>query len=301
MELKNPRIPALDALYLARALMVSTAPADPLYKPVNNFLIAKQFVDLTVVPDFLSLFHDSDVESAERKLWILDIIKDGVKTMTDVNVVFKTMSLKMIMDYYSSVLSDRKVKERILDVLSSIVAVPRAVEILIEGYGVISWLHSVVRQINPGEKNLVNSVLKLIQNMLYSLKINSLIRNVAIKTNRGKVLDCVDLKINKDIENELLIILYDLIHNLDEIEEDLTNYLKTFNLLTRRTLKCLTKVQVMSLVNKVAEICSDCDRLKLLTKALVGNDSNVLKSKLLCDVSDNPSLRELVNIVKANF
>lgn len=154
-DLKNPRLPSVDAIYLAKALMVCTAPFDPLYKPVNNFLIAKQFVDLTVVPDFLSLFHDSDVESSDRRLWILDIIKHGTKTMTDVSVIFKTMCLKMIMDFYSSVLSDRKTKEKILAAISAVVAIPRAFEILVEGYGLMSWLHFVVRQLHKDEKTLI--------------------------------------------------------------------------------------------------------------------------------------------------
>ncbi|GBP18012.1 Nucleolar pre-ribosomal-associated protein 1 [Eumeta japonica] len=160
-EFSNPRVPSVDAMYLAKALSVATAPANPLYKPVNNFLIAKQFVDFTTIPDFLTLFHDSDVESADRRYWILDIIRDGTKTMSDVMVIFKTMCLKMIMDFYSSVMSDKKTKEKILDCLSSLVSIPRAAEILIQGYGFTPWMNSVIRNLK-NDVTLIKSVLVVV-------------------------------------------------------------------------------------------------------------------------------------------
>lgn len=289
-------------MYLARGLMVSTAPFDPLYKPVNNFLIAKQFVDLTVVPDFLSLFHDSDVESNDRRIWVLDIIKDGTKTMTDVNVVFKTMCLKMIMDYYTSVLSDKKAKEKVLAVLSSLVAVPRAMEILTEGYGLISWLHSVSRQIEKDEKSLFKGVLSVLKNMLSSMKLSSFAKGIAAKSyaKNGKLSDFVELKINKDIENEILVILYDSLRNVDILEvKDAIQYLKVFRVLTKRAVKSLTKGQIINLVNKIGSLCQDGDRVKLLSKALVANDSTILKSSYVTHSEGSDCLlKELIGIVQ---
>ncbi|KAJ8712036.1 hypothetical protein PYW07_004878 [Mythimna separata] len=289
---KNPKLPAIDALYLARALMVSTAPFDPLYKPVNNFLIAKNFVDCTLVPDFLSLFHDSDVEAIDRRLWILDIIRDGTKTMTDLDVVFKTMCLKMIMDFYASVLSDRKVKERILGVMSSIVAVPRAFEILIEGYGLLSWLHSVVRQ--TSEKSTIRGVFGLIQNMIYSMNIAAFSRNIAAKN--GKVNEFIELRTNKDVEQEILVIHYDLLKHLDDLEiEDAADYVKICRLMSKRTIKSLSKKQMLSLVNKVGSWLKDGEVIRLLSKALIANDSLVLKSRNMNASFDCEHKTSLVN------
>lgn len=273
--------------------MVSTAPFDPLYKPVNNFLIAKQYVDLTVVPDFLSLFHDSDVESNERRVWVLDIIKDGTKTMTDVNVIFKTMCLKMIMGYYTSVLSDKRTKEKVLAVLSSLVAVPRAMEILTEGYGLISWLHSVSRQIEKDEKSLFKGVLSVLKNMLCSMKVSAFAKGIAAKSyaKTGKAGDFVELKINKDLENEVLVIIYDSLRNVDILDtKDAIQYLEVFNLLTKRAIKSLTKAQVINLVNKIGGKCQDGDRFKLLAKALMSNDTMILKSTHVTDSENNECL-----------
>ncbi|XP_028167549.1 uncharacterized protein LOC114357936 [Ostrinia furnacalis] len=301
--LRSPRLPAVDALYLARALMVSTAPFDPLYKPVNNFFIAKELVDLTVVPDFLSLFHDSDVVSTDRRLWILDVIRDGTKTMTDINVIFKTMSLKMIMDFYSSVLSDRKTKERILGVLNSVISVPRAFGILLEGYGFMSWLHAVVRQLGKDDKTLVRTLFVLLENMIHSMTINCFVRHLALARNRNA--SHVELKLNKDVECEIMDVLYYLLPHTNSLEdEDLVAYVKIYNLLSKRTLKSLTKKQILGLVCKSAAVIKD-EATKLLTKAIVNNDVNVLKSNVINNLDSSVNvqskdvlMRELTEIIQ---
>lgn len=175
-DVKNPRLPAIGAMYLARSLLAYTAPFDPLYKPINNFFIAKDKVDLTTVPDFLSLFHDSDVDATARRLWILNIIRDGTKSFADVNVIFKTMCLKMIMDFYSSSISDKKVKEKILEVLSGIASIPRAAHILIEGYSLLPWLDFVIRNTKKDDLSLVKNIITLLGNLLYSLSVQSFIK-----------------------------------------------------------------------------------------------------------------------------
>lgn len=294
-DLTNPQLPAVGALYLAKALMTSTAPSDPLYKPVNNFFIAKQIVDLTVIPDFLSLFHDSDVETAERRTWILDIIGDGVKTMTDVNVVFKTMCLKMIMDFSSSVLTDRKMLEKILSALSSIVAIPRAFEILVEGYGLISWLHATVTHMRSEAKALIKPVCKLIESILHSMLVNSFARNLNSVSKNGKPIEFLELKVNKDVENEILIILYDMLPYVDSLEnEDITLYVKVYKLFSKRAIKMLSKKQMLNLINKFGISSKESEGVNILVKAVERNNDCLLKSK---NLEIEESLINLTNIV----
>lgn len=275
--------------------MTSTAPSDPLYKPVNNFFIAKQIVDLTVIPDFLSLFHDCDVETAERRAWILDIIRDGTKTMTDVNVIFKTMCLKMIMDFSSSVLTDRKILQKILNALMSIVAIPRAFEILVEGYGLISWLHSIVRHMKPEDKALIKSVCGLIETLLQSMLVNSFAKNLNSVSKNGKPIEFAELKVNKDVENEILIILYDLLPHVDSLEnEDITVYVKVYKLFSKRAIKVLSKKQMLSLINKIGISGKESEGVNILTKAIERNNDCMLKSK---NLQTEESLISLTSIV----
>ncbi|CAH2269084.1 jg27031 [Pararge aegeria aegeria] len=255
-ELKNPRLPAIGALYLARALMVCTLPTEPLYKPVNNFLIAKRFVDLTVVPDFLSLFHDSEVDAVKRRQWILDVIKDGTKTIADVNVVFKTMCIKMLMDFYDTIISDRKTKLKILGALNSIIAIPRACEILVEGHGFMSWLHFVVRSTETGCAAILKGVLVIIENMIYSTAFNLFARHCGKFYAEGslKAESLTEFKIKHDIEYEILSIIYDLLPHVQVLDvEDVVGYVKLYNLITPRCIKFMRKAQIFDIVNKCCE------------------------------------------------
>ncbi|KAI5634914.1 nucleolar pre-ribosomal-associated protein 1 domain-containing protein [Phthorimaea operculella] len=296
-NLRNPRIPAVDALYLAKALMVSTAPMDPLYKLVNNFFIAKEIVDLTVVPDFLSLFHDSDVEAVERRLWILDIIKNGTKTMTDVNVLFKTMCLKMIMDFCCTVLCDRKTQEKTISTISSIVSIPRACEILVEGYGLISWLDYFVRQLKKEDRANVKSVLRLLETMLRSMTIYAFAKNLSLVGNNGKPIEFMEFKVNKDVEHEIAIILYSLHAKIDSTEiEEMASYIRIYTLLSKRVVKLLTKKQLLNLTSRISEFYKENEGIKLLTKAVTENDASLLRSNNL--QTEECLLNDLSAVVK---
>lgn len=284
-EDKNPRLPSIGALYLAKALMVSTAPFDPLYKPVNNFFIAKEIVDLTNVPDFLSLFHDSDVESIDRRQWILDIIKDGTKTMTDVNVVFKSMCLKMLMDFYSTELCDRKTREKIISALNSIITVPKAFDILIKGYGFLSWLHYAVRQIRKDEKCVVIQMFDLFKSMLYSLRIDSLTKVSLVNNVNGKI-DTINVKVDKEIEFKILLILIDLSNYLEGLElADIYEYVGIYKIVSKKTVKLLTKKQILNLINKCVSLVNVDETVHLLSKA-VANGARILKSKNVLNLEE---------------
>lgn len=282
--MRNPKLPAIGALYLARALMVSTSPTEPLYKPVNNFLIAKQFVDLTVVPDFLSLFHDSDVETMERRHWILDIIKDGTKTMTDVNVVFKTMCIKMIMDFYNTTIADKKTKLKILGALNSMITVPRAFEILVEGYGIMSWLHFVVRNMEKGNTIILKGVLVLVENMIHSMALNLFVRRCGKYNIEGssKVDGITDFKVKNVMEYELLSIIYVLLPHIDYRLiniEDVISYLKLYNLISKRSIKFLSKKQMFNVVKKCGEQVNNSESVHFIHHALLYSNSVMLNSK----------------------
>ncbi|XP_047535385.1 nucleolar pre-ribosomal-associated protein 1 [Vanessa atalanta] len=299
-DIKNPKLPATGASYLAKALLVVTSPSEPLYKPVNNFLIAKQFVDLTIVPDFLSLFHDSNVEAMDRRNWILDVIRDGTKSMTDVNVVFKTMCLKMIFDFYNTVMADRKTKVKILGALNSIVSIPRSFEILVEGYGFMSWLHYVVRNVKKEDKTIVKETFALIGNMIHSLGINIFVKYCAKFGVNGSVEGLYDFKIKSDVEYEILSIVYDLLPHTDLLEfDDVVSYIKLYNSITKRSIKFLTKKQITNIVTKCCERCKKSESVKLINQAILMNNPILLSSKILTNsiTPESNLINELVQLV----
>ncbi len=74
------RIPHLTATFLIKTTQILSNPLDPMFKSISSFLLAKPMLDMFVVPEFLRLFHSSDVinHSLEQE-WILAVIRDGTK------------------------------------------------------------------------------------------------------------------------------------------------------------------------------------------------------------------------------
>ena len=56
-----PRIPHLVTAFLIRSTRVLSNPLDPMFKSISSFVLAKPVMDLFEVPEFLRLFHSSDV------------------------------------------------------------------------------------------------------------------------------------------------------------------------------------------------------------------------------------------------
>ncbi|XP_045522033.1 uncharacterized protein LOC123712803 [Pieris brassicae] len=283
-DFKNPRLPSVGALYLARALTVCTAPSEPLYRPVNNFLIAKQHVDLTIVPDFLSLFHDNEIECTERRLWILSVMSHGIKTMKDVIVIFKSMCIKMLMDFYTTVLCDKRTKARIISVFGSIASIPRALEILIEGHGLLTWLHSIIWYLRRDDKIVVREILNILNAIIVSVNVNAFGKQ--IKLNLG------DVKVKGDEEYELLTIVYDLLNYVDQSDVDeVTTYLKLYNAISKRTVKFLTKRQITNIFNRCGRRFKDEECVKVIMQGVRAENSQMLRSKII--ENSNCLVREL--------
>lgn len=110
------------SVFLARASLIMTQPVHPLYSPIQSFLIAKPILDLNTIPEFLKLFHSSEVNHRINRNWILEVVRDGFMTQDDVEIAMKCALFKMLFSFYGCSLANEesKVKEihQILDNLS---------------------------------------------------------------------------------------------------------------------------------------------------------------------------------------
>lgn len=276
-DFRNPRIPAICALFLARALMVALSPSHNLYKSVHNFLIAKERIDLTIIPDFLALFHDGEADAVEKRYWILDVIADGIKSYTDVEVVFKTMSLKMILDAYDSTFSDKKLKFFVIKALGAVLGVPRAVTILIRGYGLMPWLKTVLNSVL--DKHEYHGLLSAILGLFKSLVLNYY---------------SGEDKVDKDIEFEIGLMLSGLVKVVGIFEvDDFFVYVQTVAMLSRKAVKALNKNVFIKLINASGV---DRDVAIVLNRVVETKERCYLKSVFLDNNSDKFT-KELINVV----
>ncbi|KAL2733339.1 nucleolar pre-ribosomal-associated protein 1 isoform X2 [Vespula maculifrons] len=169
INLQDMRIISLVSTFLARTSIIATQPLHPLYLPLHNFLMAKPALDLNTIPELLQLFHSSDVHHKEHRHWILETIRDGIKTERDVDVACKCMLYKMLLDFFTCLLSDIKTKKLILEVIDSSTRIPKSCLLLIRGYGLLFWLTETVIRLENCDAQYVTLFINIVSNILKAL------------------------------------------------------------------------------------------------------------------------------------
>lgn len=109
-ELNDVRLNCIVSIFLARTSLIATQPLHPLYSALQNFLVAKPALDINTIPELLQLYHSSDVQYKPHRYWILENIRDSMKTESDMDVAFKCVLFKMLLDFYTCTLSDSNTK-----------------------------------------------------------------------------------------------------------------------------------------------------------------------------------------------
>ncbi|XP_066598571.1 nucleolar pre-ribosomal-associated protein 1 isoform X2 [Prorops nasuta] len=160
-NLEDTRLNSFLSTFLARLAIVTTQPLHHLYSPLQTFLMAKPALDLNTIPELLQLFHSSDINHIIHRHWILEILRDGMKTVQDSEVALKCVLFKMLLDFYTCVLSDEQTKLLILEVINAAVKIPKMCLLLLRSYGLLPWLTYTVENLNGNTKlmNLTNDIL----------------------------------------------------------------------------------------------------------------------------------------------
>ncbi|KAK2577471.1 hypothetical protein KPH14_003572 [Odynerus spinipes] len=220
-NLEATRLSCLVSTFLARTSLIATQPLHPLYLPLHNFLMVKPALDLNTIPELLQLFHSSDIQHKDHRHWILETIRDGIKMEKDVEVASKCMLYKMLLDFFTCILSDIKTKKLILEVIESSTKIPKSCLLLVRGYGLIPWLTETVVRLEMCETECATLLIDIVCNIsdalscakqeydcykimllriLLSLK-SHLTRGLGIRS-FGKYLDLLQkLLTSKDLEN----------------------------------------------------------------------------------------------------
>ncbi|XP_076686746.1 nucleolar pre-ribosomal-associated protein 1 isoform X3 [Andrena cerasifolii] len=165
-ELDNVRLNSFVSTFLARTSLIATQPLNPLYSPLQTFLMAKPALDINAIPELLQLFHSSDVEHKAHRHWVLETIRDGMKTENELAVAFKCVLFKMLLDFYTCNLSDSKTKKLILEVIDVTLKITKASVLLIEGHGLLPWLFEVTKNSYTREAPYMELIVKIMDKVL---------------------------------------------------------------------------------------------------------------------------------------
>ncbi|XP_017877569.1 nucleolar pre-ribosomal-associated protein 1 [Ceratina calcarata] len=168
-ELNSVRVNCLISTFLARTSLIATQPLHPLYSVLQTFLMAKPALDLNTIPELLQLFHSSDVQHKAHRNWILENIRDGIKTESELNVAFKCVLFKMLLDFYSCILSDLNTKRLILEIIDAVLEITKAATLLMEHHGLLPWLLEVAGNLNKHDSRSIELVVKIMDKLLKTM------------------------------------------------------------------------------------------------------------------------------------
>lgn len=84
--LESLRPSTIVAVFLARCAIIFTRPDHLLYSSLGNYIMAKETPNFHIVPELLSMLHSTDVNHNAHRNFILEVIRDGLRTNQDLQV-----------------------------------------------------------------------------------------------------------------------------------------------------------------------------------------------------------------------
>ncbi|KAJ8680513.1 hypothetical protein QAD02_016300 [Eretmocerus hayati] len=173
-SLQSIRLNGFVATFLARTSIDMTQPLNPLYAPLQAFLMAKPALDLDTIPEFLNLFHSSEIQHETHRHWVLEIIHFGLKVEDDMEVASRCMLFKLLLNFYQCTLADKSSKVVILQIIQTVTKLNRPCMILLNSYALLPWLVNVTKNLRKGQIDSIVCVIDIAQNVLNVLVANKL-------------------------------------------------------------------------------------------------------------------------------
>ncbi|KAL0275669.1 UNVERIFIED_CONTAM: hypothetical protein PYX00_003459 [Menopon gallinae] len=171
-------VPSVVTFFLGKMSLELSGEPGEMFSSLQRFLLAKPVFNFGYVPEFLPLFHSSDMNFQKHRRWLLEVLKDGIKENIDLEILFQTMAVKIILSYFKSQLCGREFKLLTLEVLTNMMKTSNA-KFLIMDYGLLTWLNSVSLSC---DKELFGPFVKLTSKAATVIRAD-LIKNVPGKRN----------------------------------------------------------------------------------------------------------------------
>lgn len=78
-----------------------------MYQPINDFLLLKPYIDTGNTPEFLKLFNSTATKYKVERMWMLKLLEDGLREMSDYQIFQKRHTFKLILSLHDSALGDQ--------------------------------------------------------------------------------------------------------------------------------------------------------------------------------------------------
>ncbi|KAM7343615.1 uncharacterized protein ACRADG_010591 [Cochliomyia hominivorax] len=168
----TPRVPYISGLFVAKTFNLTTDPTHLLYKQLTMYLRLKASFNFQCIPEFNVLFYSPEVEHQEFRQFIVEVIKHGVKSSSDLFLLVSTNTFKVLMGFYGSTMSTLDLNLQILSVFSTCVKIPASSKIMLEHIGIIPWLSSIITSIEFYQFDVIEGLISIINNLWFAVKAN---------------------------------------------------------------------------------------------------------------------------------
>jgi len=171
-QLKNekhfPRAASISTRLLAEFCRIIPNKLHPIHKTISNYLIIKEKFEFSTIPELLLLFHSNEIQHEEIRLFILNMINNGINDGLDFKVLNNTPFLKMILSCYKCPLSSRKIDLLILKIVDKLIMKCNKTQFLIDKYGLGLWIFQICVNVEPFEYDIIEMMVSLIYHIFQS-------------------------------------------------------------------------------------------------------------------------------------
>lgn len=282
-----PYLSSITSLFLSRTSNVLTQPLNKLYEPLTNYIIVKDRIDLKTVPEMLLLLHSPNPEYKAHRVWMLELLRDGLKTMDDFEILINSCAYKLIMEFYTCGICDKDSKILILNIINNTIKIPKAAKILTEGHGLLPWLLGIIISLNQTDIDLVSANISLINNLRCSLVAYQIYDN--LNSGNDKVIKDKNFILSDHTTTFLCSIMIMLSHKLSPRlnSKIMTKYLKTSYHITtyKKIFNANDMENLINMCDKIFRKDSEC-RILFQTKGKHAESLKVLIDLVLNCESD---------------
>lgn len=126
------------SIFYARTALILSKPTHIMLPHLSQYLFIKKKLDFSTIPELYTYLQSSHVDHKEQRQFLFEILKDGLICENDYKVFFKSMSLKLLTDLFSS--TDRDTKLLILEILIAVCRSEFGVKLMCTHLSVIQFL-----------------------------------------------------------------------------------------------------------------------------------------------------------------
>lgn len=173
-----PRAPSISTRLLAEFCRIIPNKLHPNHGVISNYLIIREKFEFSTVPELLVLFHSSEMQHEENRLFLLNTINNGIRDNLDFKVLNNTPFLKIIFSCYACPLSNRKIDLLILKIIDKLILRTDKTQFLIEKYGLGLWIFQISVAVEAYEYDILEMIVSLINDTFKVTKTNESMRKI---------------------------------------------------------------------------------------------------------------------------